>query len=169
MLSVSTKWLIRANMERVLQIEKECFEIPWVENDFLNCLRQRNNIGMVAEHDQEIVGFVIYGLENTRLRLLNFAVAPEARRRQVGSQMVQKLIDKLSQQRRHEIVLEVRETNVPAQLFFKAHGFRAIDILRGHYDDTTEDAYVMRYHLNDPSEARLPAKFRNRISSHIKP
>ncbi len=163
-LAVQIRWLIRRDMADVLSIENNSFEFAWTEEDFLSCLRQRNCIGMVAEHDQEIVGFMIYELHKSRLNILNFAVSSEARRCQVGSQMVQKLIDKLSQQRRHEIVLEVRETNVPAQLFFKDHGFRAIDILRSHYDDTTEDAYVMRYHLNDHSDAHLPAKFRNRIS-----
>ena len=163
-LAVQIRWLIRRDMADVLGIENESFEFAWTEEDFLSCLRQRNCIGMVAEHDQEIVGFMIYELHKSRLNILNFAVSAGARRNQVGTQMVQKLIDKLSQQRRHEIVLEVRETNVSAQLFFKAHGFRAVNILRSHYDDTTEDAYVMRYHLCDHSEDHLPVKFRNRIS-----
>ena len=108
--------------------------------------------------------FPVYSSLPIAGNILNFAVGEEARRSQVGTQMVQKLVDKLSQQRRNEIILEVRETNLSAQLFFSNHGFRAISILRGHYDDTTEDAYVMRYRLEENSDMLLPMTLRNRIS-----
>jgi ribosomal-protein-alanine N-acetyltransferase len=39
----------------------------------------------------------------------------------------------------------VRETNLPAQLFFRSLGFRAISVLKDFYQDTTEDAYLMHY------------------------
>lgn len=146
------RWLIRRDMDEVLAIERSSFEFPWTEEEFLCCLRQRNCIGTVAELDHQIVGFMIYELHQSMLRILNFAVAPELRRNSIGSQMVQRLVDKLSQQRRREIVLEVRETNLDAQLFFAKGGFRALSVLRNHYDDTMEDAYYMRYALNASSE-----------------
>lgn len=164
--AVQIRWLIRRDMPEVLAIEQASFEYAWTEEDFLCCLRQRNCIGMVAERDGRIAGFMIYELHKARLRLLNFAVAPDERRYRVGAQMVRRLIDKLSQQRRREIVLEVRETNLAAQLFFKAMGFVALGVLRDRYDDTTEDAYLMRFLLTGvPDEKSLftPA---NRISEY---
>ena len=161
---VHIRWMIRRDMPEVLEIEERSFEFPWTEEDFIRCLRQRNCIGMVAEHDEHVVGFMIYELHKTRLHILNFAVNPAFRRRGVGEAMVGKLISKLSPQRRNHIRLEVRETNLPAQLFFKNSGFVATSVLKDFYDDTTEDAYVMRYHLCDHSEEHLPTKFRNRIS-----
>ncbi len=59
--------------------------------------------------------------------------------------MMAKLTGKLSQQRRNRILLEVRETNLDAQLFFRTEGFRAVSVLRDYYEDTPEDAYVMQY------------------------
>jgi len=156
------RWLIRRDMDDVLAIERSSFQFPWTEEEFLCCLRQRNCIGTVAELDHRIVVFIIYELHKSMLRILNFAVAPDVRRNGIGRQMVQRLIDKLSQQRRSEIVLEVRETNVPAQLFFASSGFRAVTVLRGHYNDTSEDAYYMRYCLHsDSPELFVP---RNRIA-----
>jgi len=146
----------------VLAIERESFEFMWTEEDFLGCLRQRNCIGMVAENEGRIVGFMIYELHKSKLQILNFAVARRSRRRGVGAQMVEKLIDKLSQQRRNEIALEVRETNVPAQKFFHSQGFRATRVLRDHYADSSEDAYVMQFLLDAPeADAGVPV---NRIS-----
>jgi ribosomal-protein-alanine N-acetyltransferase len=142
---VHIRWMIRRDMPEVLATEKASFEFPWLEDDFIRCLRQRNCIGMVAEHDDRVVGFMIYELHKARIHVLNLAVSPDCRRRGVGSQMVAKLAAKLSPQRRSRIVLEVRETNLGAQLFFRENGFRAVSVLRGFYADTPEDAYVMQH------------------------
>ena len=144
-LHVHIRWMIRRDMQEVLKIEANSFEFPWSEEDFIRCLRQRNCIGMVAEHDEQVVGFMIYELHKSRLHILNFSVAEDYQRRAVGSQMINKLIGKLSPQRRTRIVLEVRETNLSAQLFFRENGFKAVSVLRDYYEDTPEDAYVMQY------------------------
>lgn len=161
-LRVHIRWMIRRDMSEVLRIESEGFEFPWSEDDFVRCLRQRNCIGMVAEHDDRVVGFMIYELHRTRLHLLNFAVTDEFRRRRVGTQMLTKLLAKLSSQRRTRIALEVRETNLAAQIFFRSMGFRAISVLRDFYDDTTEDAYLMQFRYRPvETEILLPI---NRIT-----
>jgi [ribosomal protein S18]-alanine N-acetyltransferase len=144
-LRVHIRWMIRRDMPDVLEIERHSFEFPWFEDDFIRCLRQRNCIGMVAEHAERVVGFMIYELHKTRLHVLNFAVAADVRRRGVGRQMIDKLVGKLSSQRRTRISLEVRETNLPAQVFFRQAGFRATTVLREFYDDSPEDAYLMQF------------------------
>ena len=146
---VHIRWMIRRDMPEVLQTEQESFEYSWTEEDFLRCLRQRNCIGMVAEQGERVVGFMIYELHKARLHILNFAVHPQYRRVGVGAQMVAKLISKLSSHRRTRITLEVRETNLPAQLFFRSQGFKAVRVLRGFYEDSGEDAFLMYYRLAD--------------------
>jgi ribosomal-protein-alanine N-acetyltransferase len=164
-LKIQIRWLIRRDMHDVLTIERASFDHPWTEEDFLCCLRQRNCIGMVAEHDHRIIGFMIYELHKSKLRVLNFATIPDMRRQGVGAQMIRRLVDKLSQQRRSEIMIEVRETNLDAQFFFRNQGFRAVCVLRSHYDDTYEDAYVMQYRLAGvQDEWLLPFSPSNRIS-----
>ena len=142
---VHIRWMIRRDMPEVLAIENRSFEFPWSDEDFIRCLRQRNCIGMVAEYDERVVGFMIYELHKNRLHVLNFAVRPEFRRRGVGTAMMRKLIGKLSEQRRNRILLEIRETNLDAQIFFRECNFRAISVLRDFYEDNPEDAYLMQY------------------------
>lgn len=151
---VHIRWMIRRDMAEVIEIENRSFEFSWCEEDFVRCLRQRNCIGMVAEHHERVLGFMIYELHKNRLHVLNFAVHPEYRRRGVGGQMIQKLAGKLGLGRRNRIMLEVRETNLDAQLFFRELGFRAISLLRDFYEDTTEDAYLMQYRYQ-PAAAEL--------------
>ena len=144
---VHIRWMIRRDMPEVLQTEQESFEFAWTEEDFLRCLRQRNCIGMVAEQGEKVVGFMIYELHKNKLHILNFAVQPSCRRLGVGAQMTAKLVSKLSSHRRTRITLEVRETNLGAQLFFRGQNFRAVRVLRGFYDDSGEDAFLMQYRL----------------------
>jgi ribosomal-protein-alanine N-acetyltransferase len=157
--------MIRRDMPEVLQTEQASFDFAWTEEDFLRCLRQRNCIGMVAEQGEKVVGFMIYELHKTKLHILNFAVHPAYRRAGVGAQMVAKLISKLSSHRRVRITLEVRETNLAAQLFFRAQGFRALRVLRGYYEDSGEDAFLLHYQLTDePCEEAEEAV--NRIAQY---
>jgi ribosomal-protein-alanine N-acetyltransferase len=157
-LPVHIRWMIRRDMTSVLAIEQECFEFPWHEDDFIRCLRQRNCIGMIAEASERVVGFMVYELHKHRLHILNFAVHEQFRRRGVGSQMARKLITKLSHDRRSRIMLEIRETNLAAQLFFRTLGFRAVSVLRKFYEDTPEDAYVMQYRYSAAIAATAPAE-----------
>lgn len=150
-LAVCIRWLIRRDMPEVLGIENLAFEFPWDEEEFLNCLRQRSCVGMVAERDDKIVGHMIYELQKNQIHVLNFAILPSMQRRGIGSQMVQKLISKLTQQRRKSIVLEVRETNLDAQLFFSKMGFLATDVVPGSHEETAEDNYVFKWQLPNTS------------------
>lgn len=162
---IHIRWMIRRDMQEVLQTETESFHVPWTEDDFLHCLRQRNCIGMVAECGDQVIGHVIYELHRNRLHILNLAIHPNNRRQHVGAQIMTKLIGKLSSHRRAKITVELRESNLVAQLFLKALGFVATKIVKNYYEDTGEDAYFMEYRL--PGEQQMvsePYKPTNRIS-----
>jgi ribosomal-protein-alanine N-acetyltransferase len=171
--------MIRRDMAEVLEIEDHSFEFPWTEKDFIRCLRQRNCIGMVAEtldiecplctgpqktercqnnegcdgsgivEPSRVVGFMIYELYKTRLHVLSIAVHRDCRRHGVASTLIDKLKGKVSHQHRDKIRLETRERNIVAQNFFKSQGFKAIQVLKDFYEDTTEDAYVMEFRVQD--------------------
>ena len=154
-LQLHVRWMIRRDMAEVLEVEQEAFEFPWSDEDFTRCMRQRNCIGMVAEMADSVVAFMIYELHRSRLHVLNFAVRRSHRRLGIGTQMMEKLTGKLTPERRSRIVLEVRERNLPAQLFFRSLGYRATSVLKDFYQDTTEDAYLMQYALTSAASEEL--------------
>lgn len=162
---VHIRWMIRRDMPEVLAIEDSSFEHAWTEEEFLRVLRQRNCIGMVAEHGEQIVGFMIYELHRNKIHVLDFAAHPDFRRMGVGRQMISKLVGKLSNQRRNRIALLIRETNLDAQLFFRALSFRASEVAREHFQDTGEDAYVMQYLLDE--SARDESILANRVANQF--
>ena len=158
LLRTHVRWMIRRDMDEVLAIEREAFEFPWSEDDFTRSLRQRNCIGMVVEIADSVVGFMIYELHRNRLHVLNLAVARSHRRLGIGTRMMDKLAAKLSPDRRSRIVLEVRERNLPAQLFFRSRGLRAVSVLKDFYQDTTEDAYLMQYDWRPAADEAAPRR-----------
>jgi len=154
-LRVHIRWMIRRDMPEVILAEQDSFDFCWTEEEFLHCLRQRNCIGMVAEYSERVVGFMIYELHKSRLHVLNFAVSPAWRRLGVGSQMVSRLVGKLSSHRRNRITLAVRETNLAAQKFFRDQSFKAMKVLRRYYEDSGEDAYLMQYKLAEMAREEI--------------
>lgn len=163
-LDVQIRFLVRRDMNQVIEIDKQSFSISWTEEEFLYCPSQRNCIGMVAEQDHRVIGFMCYELHKEYLRLLRFAVDPKYHRQGFGTAMINVLVEKLEYSpRRTKIILEVQETNLSAQLFYKALGFKAKNVLRNHYfeDDIFEDAYIMKYSIAKEIDIPLELSQRN--------
>lgn len=135
------RWLIRRDMAEVVAIERDSFPDPWPEHEFISALRERNCIGLVVEHSERVIGFMLYELTRQHLRIINMAVHPGFRRARVGTALIAKLKGKLSPQRRNKIILEIRESNIPACHFFAAQQFKTAGIIRNYYKGTSDDAY----------------------------
>lgn len=144
-IGVHIRWMIRRDMEQILATELKAFDVPWTEEAFIQCLRQRNCIGMVAEINETVVGYMVYLLNKKSLEILNFGVDPLLSRNGIGTAMVDKLKGKLSVDRRDSLLLHIRETNLPAQLFFKSQGFMATGVFKNHWNESNEDAYRFEF------------------------
>jgi len=143
------RWMIRRDMQEVLQIEEDNFTSPWTEEEFLNVLGKRSCIGMIYEKDNKILGFIIYELCKSKLRILSIAVHIDHHRQGIGKQLIEKIIGKLSSDRRTKLNCKVRESNLAAQLFLRRMGFKATRVMRNYYEDHSEDAYCMQYVLQE--------------------
>lgn len=148
-LEVNVRWMTRRDLQEVLEIEGFCFSAPWDEDEFLERIRRQNSVGMVAETGGCVVGFMIYELRDRGMFLSTLAVHPAQRRQGVGSQMIERMRQKLSDQSRTNISVKIRETNLDALIFFRRLGFKATRVLRAHFHDTGEDAYLMQYDSSD--------------------
>lgn len=146
-LPAQVRWLIRRDMDEVMEIEKRSFDHPWSEEEFLCHLRERNTIGAVIEDHESVLGYMVYQLHKSKLVLLNLAVKPIERRSGYGRQMIQRLIDKLEQQRRTAIECTVCEQNLNAQLFLQSCGFKASRVIKDAWNGA--DAYLFRYRLKE--------------------
>lgn len=125
----------------VLRIESASFPDAWPAETFDSFHVQSNASCHVVPYGGECLAFFIVVRERERLHLANLAVAPEARRRGLGAfslQAIEKIAWAYGLPR---VELEVRETNLAAQLLYRRCGYRAVEILRSYYGD--QDAYRM--------------------------
>jgi ribosomal-protein-alanine N-acetyltransferase len=143
--ALKIRWMIRTDLFEVLQIEHENFDYPWDEAMFIEELRRLNSIGMVATVADCVTAYMLYEILPNRIHVTNFAVRKDCHRRGIGTRMVDKLKSKLSTGRRTSLFLEVRETNLAAQLFFKAMGFKCVATIPKHYAGTDEIAYQFQF------------------------
>jgi len=124
----------------------------WTVQDFCNFLGWECNGGHVAVREGRIVGFLLYQGDRARrcLHLVRLAVLPVWRRRQIGSQLVQYIRERLQTFPDVKLWALVHERQLPVQCFLRANGFRAIRVCRGYHDDGQSDAYLFeRMTMND--------------------
>jgi ribosomal protein S18 acetylase RimI-like enzyme len=145
MQKVSIRWLIRRDMPAVLKLQ-ESLEFPWEEADFFDALGNSNCIGMAADANGTVVGYMIYELYREYFYIEHLAVRADLRRQKIGTQLVGLLLDRLNPQRRTCINTNVRESDLPTQLFFKNLDFRAT-LIRDYYE--TEDSYYFKHRLKE--------------------
>lgn len=124
------RWMIRKDMDRVVYMEKWSCSDPWSHQDYLVMLKQRDVIGTVIMAPGEgqwgdIQGAMLYRLQKDHLVLERMFVNSSERGRGFGSAMVQRLIDKLSNQHRRYVECEVPEDRLDVQCLLRKHGFIA--------------------------------------------
>jgi ribosomal-protein-alanine N-acetyltransferase len=63
--------------------------------------------------------------------------------------LLQELIQRAESEPAAAILLEVRESNLPARQLYEKHGFREVGRRRTYYKDPPEDAilYALRFNL----------------------
>lgn len=148
---VVVRELRAADRAALLRIESASFPDAWTPR-ILDAVLARANVSVhVLERGCTCVAFFVVARERDRLHLLNLGVAPEARRRGLGARALQAAEKIAWAHGLPRVVLEVRETNLAAQLLYRSSGYRAVEIVRAYYGD--EDAYRMTKHIPLPGRA----------------
>lgn len=146
---IHVRWMIRRDMQRVLEIQDQCYDWPWSEAEFRGFLKSRYIIGMVAEIEDQIVGYMVYELRRRSLDVLALAVDPGCRRCGVGRAMVDKLKSKLGADRRWFLRFEVEDRALDAHLFLRSMGCRAYRVVRDAHEDPSVDMYKFQFVCRD--------------------
>ncbi|WZL73781.1 ribosomal protein S18-alanine N-acetyltransferase [Clostridiaceae bacterium 35-E11] len=128
----------------VLQIEHQCFSIPWTEESFRTELA-KNKLAryVVAEVEGQVVGYGGMWIIVDEAHVTNIAVHPEVRGKGYGNKIVAAMIDMAKKEGVLRMTLEVRKSNEVAQTLYKRWGFTSCGIRPRYYEDNQEDAIIM--------------------------
>ncbi len=140
------------DLDRVEQIEKECYGLPWSRAMFAGELIKSSSICLGAFRLERVIGYLIVSLFVDDWHIMNLAVDPAWRRRGVAGRLLNDFLARSAGGRERGYTLEVRKSNEAAIRLYEQFGFNARGIRRGYYLDDQEDALIM-WRANSPDPA----------------
>ncbi len=124
----------------------------WGEREYgaLFAAEAPRRIALVAaeEVDAQILGFVIARCADDEWEIENVVVAPEQRRRGLGSELVRELVQEAGRSGATAVLLEVRESNAAARRLYEKIGFTQIGRRPDYYRNPPEDALLLRISIS---------------------
>ncbi len=119
----------------------------WSVNNILYEIRNNsNNIFVVEENNQGIIGYIFIRIIKPEAHILNIAVAKDYRRIGVGTELFEFGIDYIKKKGCKEVFLEVKENNTAAKRLYEKFGFKKIGIRKKYYADN-ENALIYAVYL----------------------
>ena len=135
----------KIDIERMAELDKICFSLPWQLSDFkTEILKNRLAFYLVCTANSVVVGYAGLWAIKPEGHITNVAVHPDYRRRGIGSKLLEDLL-KQSQERfgLKDFTLEVRMSNIDAIKLYSRFGFKYAGKRKAYYRDTNEDALIL--------------------------
>ncbi len=130
------------DVERLLLLEQECFSDAWTEKQIQSEFSRIGFLGLVAEYDDEIIGyaFAVSLFEDADLERI--AVSQAYRGEGIGGKLLDALLLGVKGLGAERMLLEVRASNEKAKRLYESRGFSPFHIRKGYYING-EDAVEM--------------------------
>ncbi len=133
------------HLEKVHELEQECFSTPWSYDGLLEELSNPMAVFRVALVDGEVAGYVGMHHILDEGYITNIAVKDKYRRCGIGTLLLDTLLAYGKKNDLTFITLEVRVSNAPAIALYRSANFESVGIRPGFYTGPTEDALIMTY------------------------
>jgi ribosomal-protein-alanine N-acetyltransferase len=140
--NISLRPFAKADLSRVLEIERISFLSPWKEEFFISESRNPHSCFLVAEKKEEVLGYICCWFIAEEGQILNIAVHPDSRQSGLGKLLVQEILKEAKKKGVDSLSLEVRKSNIAALSLYKELGFYETTIRRKYYENG-EDALLM--------------------------
>lgn len=159
-LNVDIRPMTEKDLPSVLEIEALCFKDGcWKEKDLRYEMSENpvSNVWVIELSNdtfglKSICGYCDYWNTFDSATIARIAVHPDIQHHQLGSAMMDEIINDCIAKRAITLTLEVRKSNVNAINFYKKHGFVESHIKKGYYTDGEDALYmileVMQYAKN---------------------
>ena len=138
-MSITVQQATMNDLEILYQIERECFTIEAFSKEHIALLLEDpNSIGLVAQINGEVVGFII-GLIHSAINgtkvghVYTLDVATKHRRKGVGLRLLKDLERKFVEKGVKTCYLEARIDNVAARELYHKHGYLEVERLEDYY------------------------------------
>lgn len=131
------------DLDEVVVIENATFTQPWSKQGFLDTLHNPNTLYLVAEENNEILGYLGLWQSFEEADITNVAVKATARQKGVATALIEATKQQAESRGITALTLEVRKSNAPAIHLYEKQGFHSVGIRPNFYDLPKEDAVIM--------------------------
>jgi ribosomal-protein-alanine N-acetyltransferase len=146
------------DLKSVIDINEKTLPEHYTEYFFESLLREIPEAFIVAELENEIVGYIMckleFGFSNFRKlgfvkkgHVVSISLLENHRGKYIGEALMMEGINGVMARKGDEIYLEVRTSNLPAISLYRKLGFQTKSILKSYYRDG-EDANLMALDLS---------------------
>jgi ribosomal-protein-alanine N-acetyltransferase len=132
------------DLDDVMLIERRSFSAPWEESTFRGLMRRPSAALLVAETDDELLGFSVMWFAADEGELGDIAVVPERRGEGIGNRLLLESVSVAASRGARSLYLEVRESNHGARRLYEKAGFSVVGVRKQYYNEPAEDAIVMK-------------------------
>ena len=131
------------DIDDIYDVEINSFTDPWSQESFRDELR--NNVAnyLVGCIDNKVIGYVGAWFILDEAHITNVAVKPEFRRQGIANRLILEFINLAKKNNITSVTLEVRASNIAAQILYKNFGFVEQGLRKRYYADNNEDAIIM--------------------------
>ncbi|MCQ2406680.1 MAG: ribosomal protein S18-alanine N-acetyltransferase [Oscillospiraceae bacterium] len=129
--------------KKLSELERLCFSAPLPEEMLERLISSPDFIILCAREGEEVLGYGGFQFVLDEGYILNIAVFPEHRRKNVGRGIMNALENKAKEKQLAFLTLEVREHNGAAISLYTKEGYNEVGRRRGYYTQPSEDAIIM--------------------------
>ncbi len=137
-----------SDAEKMSAIERECFTLPWSEEQCRAAFTQKAFAAFGLFCGEDLVGYISIYHTGDELEILNLAVRPQIRRLGHGKRILRTTLRMARKMDIHRVLLEVRRSNKAAISLYEGCGFQHVGQRSNYYADTGEDALIYLCELN---------------------
>jgi ribosomal-protein-alanine acetyltransferase len=143
---VTIRSVTREDVSALLAIEQSSPSAAHWKREHYETLLE-NGIILLAEQASQLRGFICAKAVAGEREIENIVVTGDFLRRGIATALLRELMQRAQTEAASAILLEVRESNLPARRLYEKHGFRDEGRRRMYYKDPLEDAilYARRF------------------------
>ena len=148
-LYVTVREAVDTDVPAILEIENLCFVAPWKEKDIHYEMHENpvSHFWVIELENKEqniksVVGFCDYWHTFDSATIAQIAVHPQLQHKQLGSAMMDEIVNDCYAKKVRTLTLEVRENNEKAIKFYLKHGFKK-ELVKPNYYSNGDNAIYM--------------------------
>lgn len=129
------------------RLESDIFSDAWSEQAVRETFSQNQAVILGAWTEEELVGYLIFYYVLDEGEIARVAVDASCRRQGAAGKLMEELRSFCREKQIVRIMLDVRESNVPARAFYEKCGFTEDGVRKNYYEAPVENAVLMSMEL----------------------